>query len=380
MSVVLTKAHDQWRERPSDQRFDSLSALLDATREHRARAINGTGFLHDFKVQPSADDGSLVVVGKEGKEAAPSHWAFGQLCARAGAPAGYLRELPVEIAANALSHGLAKTKSDKKGSFLLRRPLDGQRLNLCAATSGKYVRVWNHEIAETLNELESQNLGWQFPEPFRRPGTEAGSVGARGQIAQKQVPVAYASDHDMFVFMVNYARPIDLDGTLLSRGFFIENSEVGAAAVRLTAFMLDYVCSNIMVWDARNVIELKMSHVGSIRDKVLDVNGEALKTLSAYADLTEHQQIADIRSAQKLILGKGQAEVVSTLFGKRSLGLSQKVLNAAYVVAKETPRYGNPDSAWAMVNGITEVSQRGEYADERLTIDRAAGQILTMAF
>lgn len=374
--TTLTKAHEQWRERPADQRYESLQALLTATRDHKARSIDAHGRLRDFKVLSSGNE--LYIEGKTKQQATPTHWAFTQLCARAKAPAGYLRELPTDLAAKALSHGLANAEETKDGSFLLRRGAGG--LELCCATSDRYVRVWNHEIAETLCELESLGLGWQFPEPYRRPGTAAGSEGARGQKAAKQVPIAFASDHDMFAFMVNYARPIDLDGQLLSRGFFIENSEVGARAVKLTMFLFDFVCGNIMVWGARNVQEVSISHIGSVRKNVLDVNGNALKMLSAYADTAESEQIADIRAAQKLLLGETQTEVVGKLFGRRELGLSKKALNAAFEVAKETPRYGDPHSAWAMINGLTEVSQRGEYTDERIDLDRAAGKILKMAF
>ncbi len=381
-SVTLTRAHEQWRDRPADQRYETLQALLLATRGHKARSINGTGRLKDFRIGVASADSlggeSLYVEGKSGARALPTHWAFGQLCARAKAPAGYMRELPAQLAANCLNHGLQQI-DEKAGSFLLRKN-DEDQLTLCAATSDKYVRVWNHEIAETLVELEERQDGWQFPEPFRTPGSKSGEAGARGEKGKEQVPVAFASDHDMFAFMVNYARPIDLDGTLLSRGFFIENSEVGARSVRLTTFLFDYVCSNIMVWGAREVTEISMSHVGRIRDKVLDANGEALRTLSAYADLSEAKQIGQIRSAQKLMLGDGKEKVVATLYGKRSLGLSRGVIEAAYEVAVKTPRYGNPDTAWAMVNGLTEVSQTSSYTDERVKIDRAAGSILTMAF
>jgi len=376
---TLTKASDEWRTRPADQRYETLDALLAATRAHKASAVNGRGKLSDFSVG-LYDDGELFVEGKSGARAKPTHWAFGQLCARASAPAGYIRDLPSELAAKCVNHGLRATKADDtEGSFLLRRG-SGDALTLCAATSNKYVRVWNHEIAETLVDLQNVQPSWQFPEPFRKAGQRSGETGARGMAAQKQVPVAFASDHDMFAFMVDYDRPIDLDGTLLSRGFFIENSEVGARAVKLTTFLFDYVCSNIMVWGARNVCEISLSHVGRIRDRVLRADSEVLHTLTAYTDLAASEQVQQIRSAQRKTLGKDKAEVVATVYKNRSLGLSRATLDAAYTVASETPRYGDPRSVWAMVNGLTEVSQRAGFADERAKVDRAAGEVLTMAF
>lgn len=45
-------------------------------------------------------------------------------------------------------------------------------------------------------------------------------------------------------------------------------------------------------------------------------------------------------------------------------------------VAEQTPRYGDPRSAWAMVQGLTEVSQRQSHGIDRVNADRAAGKIL----
>jgi hypothetical protein len=62
-----------------------------------------------------------------------------------------------------------------------------------------------------------------------------------------------ASDRDVFVFLVDEARPIELDSQAYYRGFYIWNSEVGKAAFGLASFLYSYVYANRIVWGARDV-------------------------------------------------------------------------------------------------------------------------------
>jgi hypothetical protein len=191
--------------------------------------------------------------------------------------------------------------------------------------------------------------------------------------------VAYASDHDLFVFLTDQQRTIEVDGARLFRGFFVENSEVGAASFRVTLFLYDAVCSNVIVWGVRNVKEVTLRHVGRIRDEVLGEGSRVLPTLAAYAASSAHEQEQQITRAQRTLVADTRDEVISTLLGRR-LGLTESALDAAYTIASETPRYGDPRSVWGVVNGLTEYSQRTAHADERIALDRAAGRVMQIAF
>jgi len=49
----------------------------------------------------------------------------------------------------------------------------------------------------------------------------------------------------------------------------------------------------------------------------------------------------------------------------------------AYERAEATPRYGDPKSAWGMLNGLTEASQHAaEHADKRAAIDAKAARLM----
>jgi hypothetical protein len=369
---TLSAASNQWRERPADQRFETLSDLLAGTKQHMMSCRTGTAKINALTVECDLP-GNLYVRGAEGNRAIPNHWAFGQLCQRAKAPAGYLRQLPTELAKNCLNQGLKSAEDDGEARLLVRT---GDQLELLAITSEKYKRVWNHEVATALVELQSRQPQWQFPEPFRTAGGRKQATWGE-HTEGKQVSVAFASDHDMFVFLCDYERGIQLpNGDTLARGFFVENSEVGDAAFKITMFLFDFVCSNILVWGAKNVVEVKVNHVGRIRDRVLERNSEVLRALSAYSQSSAGDQLAQIKSAQSTLIGKDAGEVLSTLFGRKSLALAKGDIQAAQVVAANTPRYGDPRSVWAMANGLTEVSQRSGHADARIKLDRAAGQLM----
>ena len=378
----LTRASREWAERPADQRYTTLEALLDATRRHRAEAVEARVHARDLRAEAQGDE--VVVVGTASRPALLTHYAFGLVASRAGAPASYLRKLPPALAAECLNAGLkaraSEREDDSPEALLLRREAGGMRLH--AALTESYRRVWNCEVAETLVQLRERQPQWDFPVAHRSAarvtGTGAGEA-TWGQDTGRAIPVAYASDHDMFVFLTDQERTIEVDGARLFRGFFVENSEVGAASFRVTLFLYDAVCANVIVWGVRNVKEVVLRHVGRIRDEVLGEGSRVLPTLAAYAASSAHEQEAQITRAQRMLVADTRDEVISTLLGKR-LGLTESALDAAYAVAEETPRYGDPRSVWGMVNGLTEYSQRTAHADERIALDRAAGRVMQIAF
>ncbi len=378
----LTRASREWAERPADQRYTTLEALLDATRRHRAEAVEARVHARDLRAEAQGDE--VVVVGKASRPALLTHYAFGLVASRAGAPASYLRKLPPALAAECLNAGLkaraSEREDDSPEALLLRREAGGMRLH--AALTESYRRVWNCEVAETLVQLRERQPQWDFPVAHRSAarvtGTGAGEA-TWGQDTGRAIPVAYASDHDMFVFLTDQERTIEVDGARLFRGFFVENSEVGAASFRVTLFLYDAVCANVIVWGVRNVKEVVLRHVGRIRDEVLGEGSRVLPTLAAYAASSAHEQEQSIARAQRMLVADTRDEVISTLLGKR-LGLTESALDAAYAVAEETPRYGDPRSVWGMVNGLTEYSQRTAHADERIALDRAAGRVMQIAF
>lgn len=356
--MELFKAHQQWANRPEDERFATLQALYDATHEYYSTARERSVNITDLRTE--AVDGDVQLVGKAGVPAHLTHWSFGQLSTRVGAPAAYLRELPATLACQNLNYGLANL-ADKTDTAKLLFHQNGNLL-LRAFTSERYERIWNWEVAQRLLGLEP--LGWEPARPDIRQ--EMGDF-----------PALYASDHDMFAFLRNRSavirEPGNPDG--LQRGVIVENSEVGASALKLTRFLYREMCGNHIIWGASKVVEISVRHIGDARYRWGAYQGELRRYMEESATDTE----AKVASARTVLLGTDKNAVLDKLFGMRSLNLSRKTLDAGYSACLPE-QDGDPRSVWGMVQGLTRYSQTIPYADGRTAIDRAAGKLLEANF
>jgi len=105
--------------------------------------------------------------------------------------------------------------------------------------------------------------------------------------------------------------------------------------------------------------------------------------LRRYRDGAAEEE-AGIIAAKKLILGNSKDEVLEALvkYAKtHSIPLSRQRLSEGYDTAEaHQDWYGNPRSLWANVAGLTHASQSIGFADDRSTVDRAAGKLMQMAF
>lgn len=376
IAQTLSHASQQWRDRPADERFPSIVALRDHA--VRSRAASSEVNVDMGRVRVEARDGEVVVVGPNGGGAYPTHHAFNQLASRAGAPAGYLRTLPAEIAAPAVAHGLARVAEEgRESTLLMRRSATGRELH--AATSTKYARIWNSEIAQRLVDLQSAQPWWTFPTAFRHAGQAA-------KPGERELPVAFASDSDMFTFLCDYEHGVEVrqaDGSshTLARGFTISNSEVGAGRLEAKFFLFDYVCSNVLIWGARVIREIDLVHTGRARDRFAAGFGALEDDLARHALSSDRTDAEAVARAQRILVADTKKEVLSSLYGSYGKrGLGKGAIEAAYTVVEETPRYGDPRSVWGLVNGITEVSQRESHADGRRKLDEIAGDLMSRAF
>ena len=356
--MELFKANRQWSSRPADERFPTLKALYDATKAYADVAKEKIVRTAELRTEASGDDVQLV--GKANVPAQLTHWAFGQLCARVNAPASYMRELPATLACQNLNHGLANY-ADRSETANLMFHSNGSLL-LRAFTSDKYARIWNYEVAGRLLDLESR--GWEPAMPDIRK-----SMG--------DFPAIYASDHDMFAFLRNRQAVIRESGNPdgLQRGVIVENSEVGASALKLTRFLYREMCGNHIIWGASQVLEISVRHVGDARYRWQGYE----YALKRYAESSVSDEEAKITSAKTRILGDSKEQVLDRLFGMRALNLSRKVIEAGYD-ANKPELDGQPNTVWGMVQGLTRHSQTVPYADQRTTIDKAAGKVMELVF
>lgn len=362
--MELFHASNQWATRPADQRFQSLQAMRDACFAYAVRAAEKVIRWTQLRVE--ATDTGLALTGTKGIPARLTHYAFGQLANRVGAPASYIRALPATLAAQNLNHGL-KNKEDADAVLLFHRDDDG--LLLRAATSDRYSRIWNYEVIDRLLELESR-FGLV-------PGQQTFTWGQQGQTfvpredAEKSL---YASDHDMFAFVMTPQAIKDPTGNALRRGLIAINSEVGDKSLKVMGFYFRDVCANHIIWGAEQITEVSLRHVGNMNRKLYDAKVEITRYLNSS---TSEDQDRVLKLSTRIAADKD--ELLDKLFGVRSLGLSRKALEASYDAVRPDED-GDPLTQWGFAQGITRFSQATPYADERFTLDRAAGKLLEIEF
>jgi Domain of unknown function (DUF932) len=360
--MELFKAHQQWANRPADERFDSLEALHAETLRYATVAQEKKHVpFSDMRVENR--DGDVQLVGRADVPAKLTHWAFGQLCQKVGAPASYIRELPATLACNNLNHGLATrvaNSNNNEHANLMFHANGG--LLLRSIMTDEYARIWNHEVAERL--LDMQPAGWEPARPDIRQ-----SMG--------DFPALYASDHDMFAFLRNSRLTVAERGSdgAVYKGVIVENSEVGASALKMTRFLYREMCGNHIIWGASKVLEISIRHVGNARGRW----SQYFAQIRRYADESVSDLEAKIATSKERVIGATKEDVLDALFGKRIPGLSRKVIESGYdaVIPSQD---GRPNTVWGIAQGLTRHSQTLQYADKRTEIDRAAGKVLEATF
>lgn len=357
--ATLMQASKQWRERPADERFTSLidlhSHLVNVRERSAARVVSSRA----LTVAPSSE-GDVVVRGPDGNYASLTHFAFGQLASRVSAPAGYLRTLPAEMAADCLNYGLRFERDAQDiGVLLTRMPQTAPTLR--AVTGPSYGRIWNATISQAL----VNRFGDGVTSPFRVPG----EFGKRVTVTKDNTTL-FASDRDMFVFLADEDNRIEVpnrrDGKPgeMARGFFVWNSEVGAATFGVATFLFDYVCCNRIVWGAQQYKEIRLRHTASAPDRWIE---EVAPAIEAYAHSSTTNIVKAIAAAKAARL-----DDVDAFLKARFTKPQTEAIKAAHFADEQRPI----ETLWDATTGITAYARSVSYQNERVDLERKAGSLL----
>ena len=169
---------------------------------------------------------------------APTHWSFGQLCSLVGAPSSYLRQLPAPLAGINLQHGLLSHRAE----LVKTLEADDGRVELRAVTGPDYGRIWDHELVAAVMKIAGNGTG---DTRWKVPGVLDWATMTHNPFVDvtKDTTTLYASDRDVFLFLVDDTNPIEAgrlpDGSpdLYFRGFYCWNSEVGSEDARHCQFL-----------------------------------------------------------------------------------------------------------------------------------------------
>jgi hypothetical protein len=385
-SPTLNAAHRQWSQRPADERFWNLKDLHNHVQTIRERSTETPTGLDTLRVEATANDDLMLSRG--GGKLGFTNWSFSQLCRRVGAPASYLHDLPATLTANCLNASIKKENAENgtDNKIKLLHYQNGSN-RLRAVTGPDYCRIWNGDVTSRLVRL-SEEQGWRNP-PTRTGGakgeasrvaTAADCMGASFVQPGDMISPGglYASDRDMFAFLVDPTKVVD-DGSEhgLYRGFFAQNSEVGDCSWVLTFFLFRGTCGNHIIHGGKLLREIRIRHVGTANDRA----ATALKAqLTEYANASVDGEEQMIRNAKHFSIGPNKEEVLDTLFGLKIA--SRVILETSWDRAIENSTVdvdGSPDTAWGFAQALTRYSQTIPYTDKRTELDRAAGKVLALA-
>lgn len=371
----IGRVSSEWFSRPDDERFLSLSALHAAVKSRADRATARTVESSAVRVEASRDDAERLALFVPGRDepVMPTHWSFGQLCSLVGAPAGYLRQLPAPLAGINMQHGLLSHRAE----LMKTLETDDGRIELRAVTGPDYGRIWDHELVAAVMKIAGDGTG---DTRWKVPGLLDWSTMTHNPFVEvtKDTTTLYASDRDVFLFLVDDAHPIEAgrlpngDPDLFFRGFYAWNSEVGSKTLGIASFYLRAVCMNRNIWGAEGFEEISIRHSKFAANRFAH---EAAPALENFATSSPLPFMAGIKAARERLVARTDEDRQSFL---RKRGFSKG--DTDRIIATVLEEEGHPPtSIFDFVQGITAVARDKPHQDTRLELEGKAAKLLTAA-
>jgi hypothetical protein len=363
----------QWFSRPDDQRFTNLNDLhaftLKSANDSRAEIVDSK------EIRVVAERGApekLELLLPNGEIASPTHWSFGQACRLVGAPSKYLRSLPGELAAINLQYGLV----DHRAELVKTYSTGDGTAELRAITGPEYGRIHDHELVSAFQRIAGDGTGrdghfWKIP----------GVINWRDQTYDPMAPITresttlFASDRDVFLFLVDDTRPIEIgklpDGSpdLVFRGVIAYNSEVGSSSLVVQTFLLRGVCQNRCIWGMEGFQSISVRHSKFAPDRFA---ADILPALEGLHHTSDRALVMGIQDSKAAIVAKDDDDRTKFL---KNRGFSKpEISEICKSVVREEGR--EAASVWDMVQGITAYARTKGHQNERVALERKAGNLM----
>ena len=371
----IGRVSSEWFSRPADERYLSLSELSRSVRDRADRSrtrVVESALIHVEADRNDAERLALILPGTDAA-IAPTHWSFGQLAGLVGAPAAYLRQLPAALAAINLQYGLTSNRAEQIKTL----ETDDGRMELRAVTGPDYGRIFDAELVKAVQRIAGNGTGdtrWKVPGVL---DWSTGIYNPRVDIT-KDTTTLYASDRDVFLFLVDDTHPIEAgrlpngDPDLYFRGFYCWNSEVGSKTLGIATFYLRAVCMNRNLWGVENFEEINIRHSKFAANRFAQ---QAEPALTHFADSSAVHFINGIRTARDRIVARTDEDRTSFL---RNYGFSKS--DTAKVIATVLDEEGHPAaSLYDFVQGITAVARHKTHQDDRLDLEGKARKLMERA-
>ena len=362
----------QWHTRPADQRFLNLNDLSAQVNLLAGESRSTVVDVRDIRVLSDSSDPDSIsfILPDSDIPVEPNHWSFSQTCGLLGVPTGYLRKLPGQLSAINVQYAMKTFRQEAVKCYTRH---NGSH-ELRAATGPDYGRIYDHELVSAVQTIAGNGTGdtrWKIPgqlnwsngtyDPFHAVTLDSTTL--------------YASDRDVFMFLVDDTHPIEIgklpngDPDLIFRGFYCWNSEVGSKTCGMATFYLRGICMNRMMWGVENFETMTIRHS---KNAPARFGHEARPALESFANHDTGKLLYGINQARSAIVAKTDDDRTEFLtrrgFNKQE---ASKVLEA--VLTEEGKK---AESVWDFVQGITAVARGQTHQDERVDFEMKAKKIL----
>ncbi|VVT24574.1 DUF932 domain-containing protein [Rhizobium sp. EC-SD404] len=369
------RVSSEWFSRPDDEKYLSLADLYASIKGRAERSQTRTVESAAIRVEAHRDDPErlALILPHADAPVAPTHWSFGQLASLVGAPAAYLRQLPAPLAGINLQYGLTNHRAEQVKTM----EVANGRTELRAVTGPDYGRIYDHELVAAVQRIAGDGVG---DTRWKVPGVLDWSTGIYNPMVDvtKDTTTLYASDRDVFLFLVDDMNPIEAgklpDGSpdLYFRGFYCWNSEVGAKTLGIASFYLRAVCQNRNLWGVEDFQEITIRHSKYAANRFAH---EAAPALATFADSSPRPFIEGIHAARERIVARSDDDRVDFL-KKRGFSKAETAKIVETVLAEEGRP---PESVFDFVQGITAVARSKPQQDARLAMETRAKALLERA-
>ena len=368
IKTVDSTASRQWATRPDDERYTSIADLKAAIQKRTDPARDRVAPLASMRSGVDAAGGLVIDAELAGELWTPTNYSFGQLATAAGAPAGYLRTLPAGLASECLNNGL-HSAGDSVQLYHTARELRG-------VTGPNYGRIRDIDVVSEIKRVTSESgIDWRVPTAFRN----AANMSAYESVdPTKESTTLYASDRDVFLFLVDEEHPIEAGFTrdgkpdLFFRGFYAWNGECGGVSGGFKAFLYRYVCSNRNIWGQAELGEFKLKHT---KHAGLRFESAMVPALTGFANSGAGNVERQLLALKSTPIASTDEERAAFLF---RLGFGPA--DSAAILARGLAEEQAPaESVFDMVQAITAHARTIQHTDTRIGVEAVAGKLMAKA-
>ncbi|QDV83707.1 DUF932 domain-containing protein [Planctomycetes bacterium TBK1r] len=337
--ATLKKAHDELFRRTPDEAYQSFDEMYEHCSKQRLQSEDIWERPQDLTLTHD-----MTVCAGDGDELYLNDWSFSQMCRMAGVSKETVNRLSHRTASKVFKETLPRAD---KPLQVLTTGTDIRSIHGVA-----YTRLWNADLLDVVKEFASD---------FTPPQTAMDDTSTG----------LYCGEQDLFAFMIDPTGWAEIDGQAFAPGFFVWNSEVGKRSLGIQTFWFQKVCQNHIVWDATEVVDFSRKHTANVRDG-LDEIRSILERLVARRDERRDSFATVMKKAMTERLGDDADEVTKVLS-------AEKIPRGLIKDAMEIARTQGGFTIFALVDALTKLSQKVNYAGDRTELDSRIGQLLALA-